>query len=134
MNSVKIIEANQRIKTYLNYGLVSYLVVILFLRESASNLMILFPLIFNYLLLKKLTEMANNEKLWIYFIAIISSILVFWLQFNFINRNVSNCIRFTFSSSINSVYASSTILYSIIVWEIGLHFSKNINHTKELPH
>lgn len=114
-----------RIRLYFNYGGIGFLLILFLLNATDEVLMILIPMVFNIVLWRRLTVSEFKKSRLV--IALIAGLLttgVFLIQYNYRQFIDWSCIRRISDLQANVSYILNMILFSAVIWEIGLWTSR----------
>ncbi len=111
------LQTTDRLKIYVNYGVVGFLTTFVLLEILYETLMMIMPLIFNAMICKKLSY--TKRTIIIAIVSWLTTTLLFILQFEYKNQIEWGCIKTISNETSNLNYSSTMIFFSIIFWEIG---------------
>lgn len=118
----------ERLRVYVNYGIGSFLLTFLILCVFDEIVMFLLPVIFNFMLWTKLKNYTSSRNgLLIGLFSTFITIAIFVIQLNYKTAEEHGCIKLIPDMEVNTSYASTMILFSILLWESGIIVRKRIN-------
>ena len=109
-----------RIRVYLNYAVLSFLPILIF-RGEIRELQLIFTLIFNLFIYKKIQ--GSSEKILVPAVAV--SVFLFILQSQYFHYINGGCIRWVSDWSAMNSYVSMMVISSVLIWELGLKIERS---------
>ncbi|UII23917.1 hypothetical protein [Fulvivirga ligni] len=111
-----------RIRVYLNYAVLSFLPILIF-RGEIRELQLIFTLIFNLFVYKKI-QGTSERRLMILVPAISVSVFLFILQSQYFHYIDGGCIKWVSDWSAMNSYVSMMVISSVVIWELGLKMER----------
>ena len=106
-----------RLRFYIHYGVIGWIATIVILTFFHGELTPLCALVFNALLWRKFRAVRKANV--IGSIAAMLTFLLFMIQYQYLEKIEWGCLRFTSSQTANLNYASTMVVFSLMIWELG---------------
>lgn len=113
-------DVTYRLRSYLNLGVV-FFVIGLILTGIGEEFTVLIALAFNLMIYRKLSGLKQNK--WTGWIAVVSILITFSsfvIQYQYRRIIDWGSIKFISDYQANTSYLLTTLLFSIVTWEVGV--------------
>ena len=121
----EIIGLNNRFRIYINYGVIGFILTLIFGILTQGLVIPISGFIFNRVLCSKFG--SNKRAIIISMIAWTITSILFCIQYEYRRIIDWSCLMRMSEITVNLSFSFTLILFSILIWEIGLSFRSKKN-------